>query len=129
MAMNLNGTNMQRSIGAISRNSPRLVTGIFWEVFSAASAITALLRNGFLDGDVHVVGVLEGNAAAISEFLLAVGLPSEIVNICGDSFDDGVVLVMVRVDQVRNNERIAIELLERHGGMHTGNEQLCGPKE
>jgi hypothetical protein len=33
------------------------------------------------------------------------------------------------VDQVRNNERIAIELLERHGGMHTGNEQLCGPKE
>ena len=50
-------------------NSPTLVTAIFCEPFSVASAIAGLLQSGFADHDIHAVGVLEGHAPAVSEFL------------------------------------------------------------
>ena len=64
--------------GEPGSNSPMLVTGIFCEPFSAASAIAGLLRSGFADHDIQAVGVLEGHAPAVSEFLLAIGLPSDV---------------------------------------------------
>jgi len=36
------------------------ITGIFWEALSAGAAVTELLREGFPDADVYVVGVLTG---------------------------------------------------------------------
>ena len=113
-------------VGEIGGNSPTFVTGIFWEPFGAASAIAALLRRGFSDRDVHAVGVFEGHAPAVSELLLAAGLPSDIMAFYGDCFDDGAVLVMVRVDQAHKKDNIAIHLLKRHGGVYTCNQQLSG---
>ena len=97
--------------------SPMLVTGIFWEPFSAANAIAALLRRGFADHDIHAVGVLEGHAPAISEFLLAIGLPSDVAAFYSECFDDGAVLLMVRVDPGHRKKKIAIELLKHYGGV------------
>src|ERR1700758_190200 len=108
-------------------NASTLVTGIFWEPFSAASAIAALLRRGFSDRNVHAVVVLEGHAPAVSEFLLATGLPRDIAALYGDCFDDGAVLVMLRVDQAHKKGNIAIDLLKQHGGVYTRNQQLCRP--
>jgi len=84
-----------------------LVTGIFCEPFSAANAIAALLRRGFADHDIHAVGVLEGHAPAVSEFLLAIGLPSDVAAFYSDCFDDGAVLLMVHVDRARRKKKIA----------------------
>ena len=113
-------------IGRTSNKSPTLVTGIFWEPFSAARAIAALLRRGFSDRNVHAVGVLEGHADALSEFLVAAGLSSDIAALYGDCFDDGAVLVMVRVDQADKEGNIAIDLLKEHGGVYT-RQQLQPP--
>lgn len=113
---------------ATGNNSSTLVTGIFWELFGAASAIAALLRRGFSDRHVHAVGVLEGHAPAASEFLHATGLPSDIAAFYSGCFEDGAVLVMVRVDQAHRRENIAIDLLKQHGGVYTRNQQLCRPR-
>jgi hypothetical protein len=98
-------------------SSPELIIGIFCEPFNATSAIADLLRSGFTEDDIDALGVLEGNALVTREFWLAVGLPSEVAVFCGDRFDDGAVLVMIRVDQPRKREKIAIELVKHYGGV------------
>jgi len=102
--------------GETGRNSATLVTAIFCEPFSVASAIAGLLRSGFADRDIHAVGVLEGHAPAVSEFLIAIGLPSEVAAFYSECFDDGAVLLMVRVDPA-HRKKIAIELLKHYGGV------------
>jgi hypothetical protein len=103
--------------GETGSNSSTLVTGMFCEPFSAGSAIAGLLRSGFADHDIHAVGVLEGHAAAVSEFLFGIGLPSEVAAFYSDCFDDGAVLLMVRVGPARRNRKIAIQLLKHYGGV------------
>jgi hypothetical protein len=105
--------------GETGSNLPTWVTGVFCEPFSAASAIAGLLRSGFADHDIHAVGVLEGHAPAVSEFLLAIGLPNDVAAFYSDCFDDGAVLLMVRVDPARRKKetKIAIELLKHCGGV------------
>jgi hypothetical protein len=103
-------------LGETSSSTPTLVTGIFCEAFGAASAIAKLLRSGFADHEIQAVGVFEGHAPAVSEFLLAIGLPNKLAAYYGDCFDDGGVLLMVRIDQPRK-EKIAIQLLKHYGGV------------
>jgi hypothetical protein len=57
-------------LGETGSSTPTLVTGIFCEAFGAASAIAKLLRSGFADHEIQAVGVLQGHAPAVSEFLL-----------------------------------------------------------
>jgi len=102
--------------GETGRNSATLVTAIFCEPFSVASAIAGLLRSGFADRDIHAVGVLEGHTPAVSEFLIAIGLPSDVAAFYSECFDDGAVLLMVRVDPALR-KKIAIELLKHYGGV------------
>ena len=96
-------------------NSPSLVTGILWDAFSAGGIISELLRSGFADHDVNAIGVLEGHAPAVSEFLLAIGLPSDVAAFYGDFFDDGAVLLLIRVNPPRR-KKTALELLKHYGG-------------
>ena len=102
--------------GDTGNSTSTLVMGVFCEAFGAASAIASLLRSGFADHEIQAVGVLEGHAPAISEFLLAIGLPSDLAASYSDCFDDGAVLLAVRVDQARK-KKIAMQLLEHHGGV------------
>ena len=110
---------------ATGNNSSTLVTGIFWELFGAASAIAALLRRGFSDRQRPCSRCVGGSAA--SEFLHATGLPSDIAAFYSGCFEDGAVPVMVRVDQAHRRENIAIDLLKQHGGVYRRNQQLCRP--
>jgi hypothetical protein len=102
--------------GETGSNSPTLVTAIFCEPFSVASAIAGLLRSGFADHDIHAVGILEGHAPVI-EFLLAIGLPNDVAAFYSDYFDDGAVLLMVSLDPARRKKQIAIDLLKHYGGV------------
>ena len=45
-----------------------------------------------------------------------------------DCFDDGAVLLMVRVDQARGQKKVAIELLKRYGGVCAGANHNDGNK-
>jgi hypothetical protein len=75
----LRGGNMSEKTG---NHSSTLVTVIFCEP-SVASTIAALLRGGFADDDIHAFGILEGHAPAAREFVLAIGLPSDVVDFLG----------------------------------------------
>jgi hypothetical protein len=111
--------------GETGSNSTTLVTAIFCEPFSVASAIAGLLRSGFADHDIRAVGVLEGHAPVI-ELLLAIGLPSDVAAFYSDYFDDGAVLLMVSVDAALRKKQIAIELLKHYAGVcAVANYQLC----
>jgi hypothetical protein len=97
--------------------SPELVIGIFCEPFNATSAIAELLEHGFTDNDIDALGVLEGHAHCTSDFWLAIGLPSDVAAFCSACFDDGAVLVMIRIDPRRKKEKIAMELVKHYGGV------------
>jgi hypothetical protein len=103
-------------------NSSTLVTAIFCEPFSVASIITALLRSGFADHDIQAFGILEGHAPAIREFLFAIGLPSDVVDFYRNCFDEGAVLLTVRVNRGGRKKKIALELVKHYGG-------ICAPQE
>jgi hypothetical protein len=104
--------------------SQNLVAGIFWEPFSAARAIAALLRRGFPDEHVRALGVLGGHPPAIREFLAASNVPGEIMACYSECLHDGAVLVMVHVDDVGYNQRLALDVIKRYGGSHTCNQHL-----
>lgn len=76
--------------------------------------ISGLLRSGFTNQDIDVLGILEGHDPAVHDFLLAMGLPSEVVTFYSDCFDDGGVLVGIHV--TRKEKEIAVELLKLYGG-------------
>lgn len=98
-------------------NSRMLVSGIFCEPFSVANAIAGLLRSGFANNDIHAVGVLQGQVPAVSEFLLAIGLPIDLATLYSDYFADGGVLLLVRIEPTRR--KTAFKLMKRYGGMCT----------
>ena len=113
-----------RTLREAANRSQSLVTGIFWEPFSAARAITALLRRGFPDEHVRVLGFLGGHPPAIREFLAASNVPSEITASYIECLHDGAVLVMVDVDDIGHNQHLALDLIKRYGGAHTRHQHL-----
>jgi hypothetical protein len=98
----------------ISAETP--VTGIFWEAFSAGSAVTALLSIGFAESDIHAVGVLAGRAPDLSKFLVNIGIPFVDATYYNNCFQDGAVLLIIR-PQLPYDKRVALEVIRRHGGI------------
>ena len=96
--------------------APGLISAVFWEPFSATSAIEALLRIGFCDSDILAVGILEGRAPDLCEFLASVGLPSLEAAYYNSCFQDGAVLLMVYLS-LPANEQLALDVIRRHGGL------------
>jgi len=97
------------------QGAPKLVLiCVFWELSTLSATISALLQSGFAEDDIHAIGVLEGSLPAGREYLLNIGLPSDVAELYGSCFEDGAVLLMVRVDYARQRT-IAVELLQRYG--------------
>jgi len=97
-------------------NSGTLVTSIFWELSAVTSAISALLQNGFTDEDIQAVGVLEGTVSACGEFLSTIGLPRDLIRLYSSCFEDGAILLMIRVERP-TGQKAAIRLLHRFGAV------------
>jgi hypothetical protein len=91
------------------------VTGLFWDAFSAASAVTTLLHIGFADDEVDAVGVLGGGSPDLSEFLFGMGIPVLDAIYYNNCFQDGAVLLIVRTHY--NRKRIAFEVIRGHAGI------------
>jgi hypothetical protein len=100
------------------RNPLSITTGIFCEPFSAGSAIAALLESGFSELDIQAVGVLEGHGPAAEEMLLASGISCEDATLYGELFEDGALLVVVRLDEEGIKQQVATDVLKKHGGVH-----------
>ena len=92
------------------------ITGIFWEALSAGAAVTELLREGFPDADVYVVGVLTGSAPDLRDFLANLGIPTADAVYFNNCFQDGAVLLIIRI-QAPRDERKALKAILRHGGI------------
>ena len=96
-------------------SSHLLITAVFWEVFSAGSAVTALLRIGFADADIDAVGVLSGPTPDLSGFFASLGVPRVEAAYYNDCFQDGAVLVLIRA--LPREQQIATEVVRLHGGL------------
>ena len=94
----------------------RPITGIFWEALSASGAVTELLRVGFPDTDVYAVGVLIGSAPDLSDFLANLDIPATDAIYFNDCFQDGAVLLIIRIRTPRDKRR-AVRAILRHGGI------------
>jgi len=103
-------------------NSYLLITAVFWEVFSAGSAVTALLHIGFADTDIDAVGVLSGPAPDLSGFFASVGVPRVEAAYYNDCFQDGAVLVLIRAQPWE--QPIATEVVRLHGGLLSPSYQI-----
>ena len=96
--------------------APALISAVFWEPFSVASAIEALLQSGFCDSDIFAVGILAGRAPDLHEFLASAGLSSPEAAYYNDCFQDGAVLLMVYL-RLPANEQLALDVIRRCGGL------------
>lgn len=103
-------------LGGRGSSSRPQVTGLFWEAFDAASAISALVRSGFAEDDIHALGVLTGGAPIFGDVLLAMGIPRGDANFYGNCLGDGAVLLIVHTEPVYK-KKTAIAVLEQHGGV------------
>ena len=95
-----------------------VVTCVFWELSAIGTTISALLQSGFSDNGIEAIGVLEGSIATGREYLLNIGFPCHIAKLYGTCFEDGAVLLMVRVD-CPTQEKTALELLQEYGPIST----------
>jgi len=103
-------------------SSHLLITAVFWEVFSAGSAVTALLRIGFADADIDAVGVLSGPTPDLSGFFASLGVPRVEAAYYNDCFQDGAVLVLIRA--LPREQQIATEVVRLHGGLLSPSYQI-----
>lgn len=92
-----------------------VVTALFCELFAAANAVRALTQVGFQDADIDLVGVLAGSAPNVRWFY-KIGVPLEHALYYQSCFEDGGVLLFVRVGQ-RVCKQIALAVLEQEGGI------------
>jgi hypothetical protein len=114
--MHCGGSDMLEDKG---NNSSTLVTAIFCEPFSIARTISALLRGGFADRDIHAFGALEGRIPELRALLLAIGVPSNVVDVYRDCLDEGALLLTVRVSRGGRKKQTVVELVEHYGGVCT----------
>lgn len=92
-----------------------VITAVFCEPFTAANAIRELMQVGFEDADIDLIGVLAGpwpNSRSLSD----IGVPAEHASYYQACFEDGGVLLIVRVRQWVKKQ-IASTVLEQQGGI------------
>ena len=58
-------------------SNPHIVSAAFGDLFRAGDALQALARAGFAEGDLELVGVLDGPVPNLSAFCWNLGLPIE----------------------------------------------------
>ena len=97
-------------------NTQTSIAAIFWEGLSVSSVVTALVRVGFPETDLYAVGVLTGLAPDLSDFLAGLGIPTVDTVYCNNCFQDGAVLLIVRIHRACDEHR-ALEVIVRHGGL------------
>lgn len=110
-----------------NRSPLNFTTGVFCEPFSAGSAIAALLESGFSELDIQAVGVLEGHGQAAEEMLLASGISCHDATLYSELFEDGALLVIVRLDEKGAKHQVATDVLKKHGGVHMRSQTLYSP--
>lgn len=102
-------------MGDRKTSSIQLITAIFWDPFSVASAATTLSLQGVSDTAIDTVGVLAGSAPDLSGFLASLGIPECDATYYNDCFEDGAMLLVIRAQPWEHHK--AIEVIQKHGGM------------
>jgi hypothetical protein len=99
-----------------SCNSEILITAGFYEPFTAANAIQALNQVGFEDGDIGMVGLLDGPVTDLTGICEAIGMPRAHALYYQSSFEEGGVLLIVRAREL-SMRRTALAVLNEQGGI------------
>jgi len=94
----------------------QIVSAGFCDLFRAGDALQALARAGFSEGDLALVGVLDGQVPNLSAFCWNIGMPLEHASYYQECFEDGGVLLVIRVRQ-RNDSQFAVSVLRQYGGI------------
>ena len=92
------------------------VTAIFWEGVSVGDTVAKLLRVGFPDNDIYALGVLAGSAPDLSDVFASFGIPAMDSIYFNECFQDGAIVLIIRVHTARDKRR-ALEVLQRSGGL------------
>lgn len=104
---------------AMSNPIISLVTGIFYEPFSAADAIHRLTESGFDDHEIDLLGVLSGRPPNLIWSLQNLGLTRDHADYCNACLSEGAVLVMVQIppSYASRKRKIALRVLKQHGAV------------
>jgi hypothetical protein len=97
-------------------NGPHVVSAAFCDLFRAGDALRALERAGFSEGDIELVGVLDGHIPNLSAFCWNVGMPLEHASYYQACFEDGGALLVIRTRQI-NDSQFALSVLRQYGGI------------
>lgn len=91
-----------------------VLTGLFWDPYHVAHAITDLVGGGFSEDEIDAIGVLCGLAPDLTDWLFSMGLERQEAIFYNDCFADGATLLIVRTEP-GTRARIALKMLRRHG--------------
>ena len=97
-------------------SGPHVVSAAFCDLFRAGDALRALAQAGFAEGDLELVGVLEGQVPNLSAFCWNMGMPIEHASYYQACFEDGGALLVIRTRQ-RNDSQFALSVLRQYGGI------------
>jgi hypothetical protein len=99
-----------------SNPAPAVLTGLFWDPFDGAHAITTLIRDGFSECETDAIAVLCGRAPDLTDLLFSMGIERGKAIFYNHCFANGAILLIVRTEAGRR-ARIALNTLRRHGGI------------
>ena len=98
------------------RDQEILITAGFYEPFTAVDTIQTLSRLGFEDGDIGVVGVIQGATNELVCFCRSLGIPLDHALYYQTSLEEGGVLLVVRTRELVM-KKTALAVLNRQGGL------------
>ena len=100
----------------MNKESPHVVSAAFGDLFRASDALQALARAGFAEGELELVGFLDGHVPNLSAFCRNMGMPIEHASYYQACFEDGGALLVIHTRQ-RNDHQFALSVLRQYGGI------------
>ena len=94
--------------------APAILTGLLWDTFGMADAISALMQGGFSEYEIDALGVLCGRAPDLTDLLFSMGIERERAIFYNDCFADGAILLVVCTKPGRR-ARNALNIMRKHG--------------
>jgi len=92
------------------------IVGLFCDPFAAAAAVRRLSEIGVAENEIDLIGFLGSSVPDWDPFLSEIGLPSGQADFCREEFEDGAVMLVIRVSQPVP-KKSAVKVLKQYGGV------------
>jgi len=92
------------------------IVSLFCDPFAAAAAVRRLSEIGIAENEIDLIGFLGSHVSDWQPLLSEIGLPAGHADFCREEFEDGAIVLVIRISQPVP-KKSAVRVLKQYGGV------------